>query len=188
MRGFFSSIADELFREGSQPPKTGPRRVRAPAVAARYPLVAQDDETGCGVACIAMLAGRDYAEVRAKLFTSKRKRVFYTTYKDMRRGLGHFGLALDDGRARRFTSFADVPSTAIAAVEQSPPSKAHWHWVVFVREPGRRYVLDPSWDGIVRTDLRGLKGRTFLAVIDGRQEPGRRRAASPHRPRTAKPV
>lgn len=170
---FFGSLVDAALEEGGREdePRQAKRPRRSSSAAtsvARYPLVPQDDETGCGVACIAMLVGEEnYEKVKAKLFGSKRKRVFYTGYKDLRRGLEHYGLSFESQRARRFTTFAHIDGTAIVAVEQVPPHKSKWHWVVFVHDGRRRYVLDPSWDGIVRTDLRRLKGRTFLTVVEG---------------------
>lgn len=168
--GIFSSLVDEVFGEDDRPVRASRRpakqRARSREFEARYPLVRQDDETGCGVACIAMLAGEDYEDVKKELFASSRKRVFYTNYKDLRRGLERYGLSLEDGRARRFKSFDDIDSNAILAIEQSPPSKSHWHWVVFVRDGRRRYLLDPSHEGIVRTDLRSVRGRTFLRIVE----------------------
>ena len=192
--GFFSSLVDELVEDASVEGEVASGRPRRTArrrneFTARFPLVGQDDETGCGVACIAMLVGQDYEKVKAALFDSQRKRVFYTTYKDLRRGLERYGLSLEDGRARRFKSFAEIDGTAIVAVDQTPPVKSRWHWVVFVHDGRRRYVLDPSWDGVVRTNLRALRGRTFLQVIpapppaDAKSAPTRRtrRAASASR-------
>lgn len=177
---FFSSLLDDLF----EPPAD--IEVRPPAAATklrvRFPLVAQSDDTGCGVACVAMLAGSTYEDVKRVMFLgSRRKRVFYTGYGDLKRALVHFGITHKAARtSRRFTTWRAILQTSLVAVEQTPPSKHRWHWVVFVDDGKRRFVLDPAWPDIVRTDFRALKGRSYLPLAVAEQG----RSASLARART----
>ena len=179
---FFSTIVDEILgsEEAKRQAQTRPHLQLARA---RFPLVVQDDDTGCGIACVAMIAGVSYEDAKAAVFSkSFRKKVFYTSGPDLRRGLERFGLTLRPAaRARRFESWRRLESTSIVAVEQTPRNKAHWHWVVFVNDGTRRYVLDPSWPEIVRTDFRKMEGRSYLRVEALRSDTKGQAVQSPRR-------
>lgn len=170
---FFSEIVDDVLRPeaapAKRPAKGGSRRPTrvAPRPRSRYPLVPQDDDTGCGIACVAMLAGVSYEQAKAATFPpSPRKRKFYTGGADLRRGLKAFGLTLEPtARAQKFTAWSQLETTSIVAIEQVPRHKSRWHWVVFVDDGVRRYVLDPSWPEAVRTDFKRMQGRSFLRVV-----------------------
>lgn len=176
---FFSTIVDQLL--GSAQTRQVQTRPHLQLARARFPLVPQDDETGCGIACVAMIAGVSYEDAKAAVFgKSLRKKVFYTSGPDLRRGLERFGLTLKPAaRARRFESWRRLVWTSIVAVEQTPPNKMHWHWVVFVDDGIRRYVLDPSWPEIVRTDFRRMEGRSYFCVETLRSDTKGRVVQSP---------
>lgn len=131
--------------------------------------VIQQEPTGCGIACVAMLSNRSYTQTR-KIAT----------------GLGIFAADLklwsDTGHVRRLLSHLDMkvakvetpfkgwnrlPDCALLAVKwHKEKGIPFWHWTVFVRDGERSYVLDPK-KGLKnnrRTDFGRIKPKWFLEV------------------------
>ena len=123
--------------------------------------VKQEDRTGCGLACIAMLAGKRYATVRAKAMTIRedlgegcfgKRRNFKLWSRDLKKLAKEFEFCL--GRKARFrdptpmsldnfTSFMnDLKLGCDAVLAVNPQKIGEWHWVVWDCERGR--VLDPK--------------------------------------------
>ena len=80
--------------------------------------VIQEDTTGCGLACIAMLSGRKYKDVRQVAlneFEFDDGGAFYTGTRDLV-NLGQcFSLKIGN-RRRKFKSFDLLPNKAILAI------------------------------------------------------------------------
>jgi len=97
--------------------------------------------TSCGVAVVAMLAAREHDEVLAAMFPkARRKRVFYTNYKDIIPALDLFNVSHGD-RSRRVKRWDQIPTTSIVLVKSGVKA---WHWVILrVKPGGKSYVLDP---------------------------------------------
>ena len=118
--------------------------------------VVQEDRSGCGIACIAMVAGTDYASVRQHLvdLPGFQGNGNFETYDCHLRQLlrKHYGLELAcrvnfEHRARRVDRFEEymrgkrLKSHAILAVNP----RCHggkWHWIVWDDVQCR--VLDPK--------------------------------------------
>ena len=67
-----------------------------------------------------------------------------------------------------FSSWSFLPDTALLAVKwHRVGRRPFWHWVVFVREQGRDYVLDsaPALKRHLRTDLGRIKPKWFIGII-----------------------
>lgn len=107
--------------------------------------ILQEDASGCGIACIAMLADRPYQKVRQlavdHLGYHKTSKEFYTGTRELKQ-LGKL-LNLKIGyRCIPFRDYSKVPGLAILAVNFSE-NTGLWHWVVFRRDQDGPYVLDP---------------------------------------------
>jgi hypothetical protein len=135
---------------------------------ARLAGVRQLDSTGCGVAIVATLAGVSYTQAKQVMFPSgSRGRGFRTGWRDLRVGLEAFGVRFR-GLARRTCAWEDVPDVAVVLVNQKPTGG---HWVVFVRDAERPFVLDPNskQPGCRRTDIHRTRPHQWRAVEIRRQ-------------------
>ena len=109
--------------------------------------VVQEEQTGCGLACVAMLAGESYQAVREAaaglgIFASDEALWSDTDY--VRRLLAHYGLEAAPGE-RPFTSWAELPDCALLATKHHYENgRPFWHWTVFTRAPEGAVVLDPA--------------------------------------------
>jgi len=132
--------------------------------------VVQEERTGCGIAAVAAIAGLSYAHakaVAASLDISAQDRKLWSETAYVRRLLARFGIPV--ARATRpFHSWSDLPDCALLAIKWHEESnRPCWHWVVFVREKERQYVLD-SKAGLktgLRTDFGRMKPVRFLPVM-----------------------
>jgi len=107
--------------------------------------VVQQDGTGCGLACIAMLAARNYSDVKSSAIEILEMDVngkFYTTAPNLRKLGKAFKLDIDE-RCRKFQSFSLLPSLAILAINYRE-DQGTWHWVVFCRTDDEEFILDPK--------------------------------------------
>jgi len=133
--------------------------------------IRQRDSTGCGLACIAMVAGINYEDVRA-IAVSKlgwdETGDFYTGTRDLRDLAGYFGIAVGK-RRRSFKSFNALPDTAILANNYKEQTDT-WHWVVFHRIEGKPVIYDPnqSIKNDKRRDFGRIKAKWFLPVLNYR--------------------
>jgi len=110
-------------------------------------LVTQQDPTGCGIACVAMLAGVSYAAARAvaeALGIRSDDPALWSDTVHMRRLLQHYRIRAAAAETP-FSSWETLPDTALLATKwhrhQGIP---HWHWSVFTRSAGGPLVLDPK--------------------------------------------
>jgi len=131
--------------------------------------VVQEDRTGCGIASIAALTGQSYAAAKAaaaKLGILVEDPKLWSDTRLMRKLLAFFGIGA--GRKEEpFRSWDELPVRALLAIKwHREKTGAAWHWVVFVREEGERYVLD-SKRGLRssrRTDLGRIKPKWFISL------------------------
>lgn len=114
--------------------------------------IVQEDPTGCGLACVAMLSNTTYKKVRkaALEIDLLKGRTLYTSAKDLHNLAKKFDLSLGQ-RRRKFKSFDALPDTAILAINYRPKTGS-WHWVVYHRNSKDEYVIDPM--RTVKTDKR----------------------------------
>jgi len=126
--------------------------------------IVQEDEQGCGIACVAMVSGKTYLQAK-KFFLDH---VFYPTDKkpltrhyQLRRALHKLGIAT---QKRLFRKWRSIEETAIVPISRR--LDGGWHWVVFVPNGLRPYVIDPlKGKGRRRYDLRGLRARGLYIAI-----------------------
>jgi len=105
--------------------------------------VRQLDDTGCGLACIAMLAGVGYKTVRKIARENnllKRKTMCDTNGADLSRIGKKFGLSISKKRLK-FKGYKDLPKLSILAVDYRD-NDINWHWVV----RNNKGVIKDPWD------------------------------------------
>jgi len=127
--------------------------------------VGQKDEKGCGIACVAMVTGKTYPQ--AKKFFLERvflptDRKLHTRHYQLRRALRMLRVATEK---RAFRNWRSIVSLSIVPINRMQDSG--WHWVVFVPNHTRPYILDPALGkGRRRYDFRGMKARgLYIAVL-----------------------
>lgn len=106
--------------------------------------IVQEDATGCGLACVAMVAGVAYAEVRGLVIESfgfDQRGPFYTDVPDLRAMLGAYGYVLS--RRVKFKSYDRTGPLCILGLERGGSGEED-HWALLVRHGLDIYVLDPA--------------------------------------------
>jgi ABC-type bacteriocin/lantibiotic exporter with double-glycine peptidase domain len=129
--------------------------------------VYQPDDTGCGVACIAMIAGLTYQQVKDKMmnvgFFKKSEDNFGTTFKDMTNALKIFNIN-PHPRRRKFKKWKNIPAK-LAITSTNYDKSGDWHWVVFVRDLEGHFIYDPGKRRKKIRDLRGKKASGWFIEI-----------------------
>ena len=127
--------------------------------------IRQEDRTGCGIACIAMLNGSTYTEVMtvaAEVFNwDESQRTFYTSTSQLQNLLLKMNIPALKGRSIR--KWSSMPDTAIVGINYNEKKDA-WHWVVFRRVADREYVLDPQSKREIRTDFGRMRLRSCIPI------------------------
>ena len=136
----------------------------------RVKTIVQEEATGCGLACVAMLAGQTYQEVkilanRLGIFAEDRNLWSETHY--VRRLLGEYriGCALAE---TPFSRWDALPELALLATKYHlEEGRPFWHWAVFSREADGLVVHDPATylSRNRRTDLDAIAPRWFLEIF-----------------------
>jgi hypothetical protein len=112
--------------------------------------IIQEDATGCGLACVAMVARVTYRDVRhlaVEWLGFDPFGPFYTTIYDLRDLLREYGYCLS--RNTPFRTFQAIDPLCL--LELKRPGE-HNHWVLSVKCALDRYILDPAPH--IRTDKR----------------------------------
>jgi ABC-type bacteriocin/lantibiotic exporter with double-glycine peptidase domain len=112
----------------------------------RTRLVRQRERTDCGVACLAMAAGIDYAAALATFvdlgYADKKPRLA-TNYTELTAALRLHGLAVRMTRWRGWTQFSGLGILKTRAPNR--PNRGRWHWVVAESHPSHGYLVrDPN--------------------------------------------
>lgn len=127
--------------------------------------VQQEDEEGCGIACFAMVTGMTYPQ--GKMFFQERvflptDRKPHTRHYQLRRALRKLRIATEK---RLFRNWRSIETLSIVPINRR--LDGGWHWVVFVPNNGRPYILDPApGKDLRRHDFRGVKARgQYITII-----------------------
>jgi ABC-type bacteriocin/lantibiotic exporter with double-glycine peptidase domain len=120
--------------------------------------VQQEDEEGCGIACVAMITGKTYPQAKRYFL----ERVFlpterkpHTRHYQLRRALRMLRIATEK---RAFRNWREIESLSIVPINRR--QDGGWHWVVYVPNCVRPYILDPApGKNKRRYDFRGMKAR-----------------------------
>lgn len=131
--------------------------------------VIQEEISGCGIACVAVLARVSYRRAKAVanrrgIFAEDERLWSETAY--VRGLLRHFGIrtARDE---QPFTTWDSLPNVALLAIKwHEVQGRPFWHWVVFARQGNGAVVFD-SKRGLcqhVRTDLGRITPKWSIKV------------------------
>ncbi|HTM08157.1 MAG TPA: cysteine peptidase family C39 domain-containing protein [Verrucomicrobiae bacterium] len=134
-------------------------------------IISQEDETGCALACVAMVAGKTYAEVKqtaAQLGIKVKDKKLYSETKYVRRLLSRFGIQASDVE-KPFVGWGALPDTALLSIKyHRENSRNVWHWVAFERKQEQSAVFDPAKYVLHhrRTDFGAMKPKWFIAILE----------------------
>jgi hypothetical protein len=133
--------------------------------------VIQLEPTGCGIASVAAIAGVSYSRAKSVAnslgITADDQRLWSET-AHVRNLLRHFGLRADS-REMPFHSWDALPNLALLSIKwHLEKGRPYWHWVVFVREGSRSYILDSkkSLGQHTRTDFGRMKPKWYIRVVE----------------------
>jgi hypothetical protein len=131
--------------------------------------VIQEEKTGCAIACAAAIAGKTYQETR-KIANGMG---IYANDSDMwsktnlvRKLLAELRIKTAS-RKKPFVTWESLPNCALLSIKWHLESgKPFWHWVIFVREKGREYVVDSkkSLTSNIRTDFGRMKPKWYIKI------------------------
>lgn len=131
--------------------------------------VIQEETTGCGLACVATIAGTSYATIkemanRMGIFAEDHRLYSDTAY--VRTLLASFGFRTSEQEAP-FVSWATLPELALLATKwHLENDKPYWHWVVYCRHHDQPVVLDPAQNlkQNRRTDFEAIQPKWYIRV------------------------
>jgi hypothetical protein len=131
--------------------------------------VVQLERTGCGIASAAVIAGLSYPKTKAianALGIFAQDRNLWSKTSHVRKLLAHLDIKTGP-REVPFRSWAGLPDLALLSIKwHLEKGRPYWHWVVFVRENGRSYVLDSN-KGLrshCRTDFARMKPKWYIPI------------------------
>lgn len=127
--------------------------------------VYQHDETGCGIACVAMLTNQSYYEVKDQLIKRgffKKHFDFGTTFQELTNILASFNFR--PMQKRKFKKWTNIPAK-VAIVSTNYDKSGGWHWVVFVRDLDGYFIYDPGKPRKKIRDLRGKMSGWFIEIL-----------------------
>lgn len=131
--------------------------------------VIQEELYGCGIACVAALAGVTYKQAQAtanKLGIFAEDRRLWSETHHVRTLLEHFGIRASSAECE-FQSWESLPTLALLAIKWNPGlGRPFWHWVVFWRGPEGAVVLDSkkALRTNIRTDFGRVKPKWFIEL------------------------
>ena len=119
-------------------------------------IVKQIDDTGCGLACVAMIAQVTYKEAQATVFptATPRKLTFYTRPYQIRKALRGLGIPVAARTVRIREGRKEVMrlnTSALLQVNRQRDNK--FHWVVWDHKQGT--ILDPLPEPYIRLRIFG---------------------------------
>ncbi|MET0094857.1 MAG: hypothetical protein ABW120_15065 [Sedimenticola sp.] len=133
--------------------------------------VIQEEATGCAIASAAAVAGITYKKAKkiaGGIGIVASDQSLWSSADPVRRLLGELGVEVDKSE-RPFNGWDRLPDCALLSIKwHLGDGRPFWHWVVFVREDARQYVLD-SKKGLkcnLRTDFGRMKPKWYIEITD----------------------
>ena len=133
--------------------------------------IIQEEVTGCGIASAAALKQISYQEAKEvanNLGIYANDSTLWSDTAYVRKLLAELGISTADQEIP-FSTWEKLPDKALLAIKwHEENGKPFWHWVVFVREQGKPYVLDSkkALKSNLRTDFGRMKPKWFIEVYD----------------------
>ncbi|MGB2832120.1 MAG: hypothetical protein WBC07_04160 [Methylotenera sp.] len=131
--------------------------------------VVQEENSGCGIASVAALAGISYSECKSaanSLGIFAEDKSLWSDTRYVRTLLKHFGISANESEMG-FESWEALPNLALLSIKwHLENGRPFWHWVVFWRSPNGPVVLDPkkSLKTNIRTDFGRIKPKWFIPI------------------------
>lgn len=123
--------------------------------------IAQNDENGCGIACVAMIADVSYEEAQRIVFP--KGRVTLTTHKHLRSALFHYGITLQTRRSLVGVRFNDLQRDGLVWTKIEWRGRKWLHWMVW--DASSQALIDP-YHGDVR-----LRSSRMVAIYEVERPP-----------------
>jgi predicted double-glycine peptidase len=131
--------------------------------------IIQEENTGCGIASVANVVGKSYAEMKALansmgIYASDTSLWSDTQY--VRHMLSNVGVEATENEIL-FESWGALPDLALLAIKHhQEEGRDFWHWVVFKRVDGRDLVLDSAsyLTSNVRTDFNEMQPKWYIGL------------------------
>ncbi|WP_299182945.1 hypothetical protein [uncultured Neptuniibacter sp.] len=132
-------------------------------------VVIQEEATGCGIASVANILGKTYAEMRAVanamgIYATDQSLWSDTQY--VRQLLSASDVQTSD-KEIPFETWSALPDLALLSIKHhQEDGKDYWHWVVFKRVDGKQVVFDSAsyLPSNIRTDFEAMKPKWFIEV------------------------
>lgn len=131
--------------------------------------VIQEESTGCGIASVATILGKSYAEMKAianEMGIYAEDTSLWSDTQYVRRMLANAGVSTSVNE-QPFSSWEHLPNLALLAIKHhQEDGKDFWHWVVFTRKDGPAVVLDSAsyLPENRRTDFDAMQPKWFIEV------------------------
>ncbi len=132
-------------------------------------VIIQEETTGCGIASVANILEKTYAEIKSKANTMGIFADDNTLYSDtqyVRNLLREYRVQVSNNEIP-FKSWETLPDIALLSIKYHEENGyLFWHWVVFKREQGIPIVLDSSayLEKNRRTDFQNMNPKWFIEV------------------------
>ncbi|MET0093270.1 MAG: hypothetical protein ABW120_07040 [Sedimenticola sp.] len=131
--------------------------------------VIQEEPTGCAIASAAAVAGITYKKankIAGGIGVVASDQSLWSSTDPVRRLLRELGVEADKSE-KPFFGWDRLPDCALLSIKwHLEDGRPFWHWVVFVREGDRQYVLD-SKKGLkrnLRTDFGRMKPKWYIEI------------------------
>ena len=136
-----------------------------------YKPVVQEENTGCGIASVANILGKTYAEMKATanaLGIHAFDQSLWSDTQYVRRMLLNAGVTTSENEIP-FESWDALPDLALLSIKHHQEDGINfWHWVVFKRIDGQPFVLDSAayLSSNIRQDFEAMQPKWFIEVIN----------------------
>ncbi len=112
-------------------------------------LIKQTDETGCGIACVAMITDRKYKEIKDLLMAQegwkKPDRKLYTRVNQLTQLLNNLGVS---SKKKKSKSFEEISGVSIVGIDRQ--NGGYFHWVIVIKDSHRFIIIDPEYGEVVQ--------------------------------------
>ena len=131
--------------------------------------VVQEEVTGCGIASVANILGKTYAEMKAiasAMGIHASDTSLWSDTQYVRRLLSSAGVETSRDEIP-FDSWEALPDLALLSIKHhQEDGKNFWHWVVFKRIDGQSLVLDSAsyLPSNVRQDFEAMQPKWFIEI------------------------
>lgn len=131
--------------------------------------VIQEESTGCGIAAVANILGKSYAQMKAianAMGIDATDTSLWSDTQYVRRMLASAGVTTSADEIP-FRSWDALPELALLSIKHhGEGAKDFWHWVVFKRVDGQPVVLDSAsyLPSNIRTDFEAMQPKWFITV------------------------